>query len=416
MGIVVPLVVASLTDGILPFLGVQVIHLGTPSFVVLGATLAWSLHRYGYVLLLPAAYSAEIVETMREGLVMLRLDGRIRTANSAMARLAGCSRRALAGVRIQDLIEPDPLGEARHTETECQIKPLSGPAFSVLVSTSVLLDREGEPSGSAAVIRDQREVVGLRERLMLSGRMAAVGQLAAGVAHEINNPVAYVRANLVMLRQHWERLRDRSVPPAAEAPAAREKREAELGAIFDEGLELIDESLEGVVRTASIVRGIREFSHAGHALRKRVDLNDLVDSAHRMAASRLKHAANLTLDYGDLPPLVCSAREIQQVILNLLINAADAVGESGSIRVSTRREGECLRLVVCDDGSGIEKGALERIFDPFFTTKDVGEGTGLGLSISYEIVHRHGGEITVDSKPGRGTTFQVLLPIETPAD
>jgi signal transduction histidine kinase len=294
--------------------------------------------------------------------------------------------------------------------------PLSGAAFPVLVSTSVLLDREGKPSGSAAVIRDQREVVGLRERLMLSGRMAAVGQLAAGVAHEINNPVAYVRANLVMLRQHWERLRDLPVPPASEAPDARGKREAELQAVFEEGLELIDESLEGVTRTAAIVRGIREFSHAGRAVREPVNLNDLVDSAHRMAGPRLRQTANVSLDYGDLPPLICSAREIQQVILNLLMNAADATGESGSIWISTRREGDYIRLAVRDDGSGIERDALDRIFDPFFTTKDVGEGTGLGLSISYEIVNRHGGEITVESRPGKGTVFRVLLPIETSAD
>jgi signal transduction histidine kinase len=411
VGFVVPLVVASVTDGILPWLGVQVLRLGTPSFVVLGITIAWSLHRYGYALLAPAAYSAEIVGTMREGLVMLRLDGRIRTANSAMAHLAGCRRTALAGLRIQDLLDVDPVTSfARDGEIECVLSPLQGTPMPVSISTTILRNREGEPSGCAMLVRDLREVTGLRERLLLSGRMAAVGQLAAGVAHEINNPVAYVRANLVMLRQHWESLRE--LPNAGNEGPGEEKPEDEFETIWGEGLELIDESLEGVARTAAIVRGIREFSHAGNASRESVDLNDLVRSAQRMAKPRLQQHATLALDLADLPPVSCSPREIQQVILNLLINAADATGEGGNIRLSTRREGEQLRLSVNDDGDGIPVDAIGRIFDPFFTTKDVGEGTGLGLSISYEIVTRHDGDITVESKPGKGTTFTVKLPID----
>ncbi len=406
-----------------PSWAIHTIRLGTSTFIVLGATIAWSLYRYGYALLVPAAYAAEIVHTMHEGLVMLRLDGRIRTSNEAMARLAGCSRRALCGASFQDLFSCD-LHKALETEggLECEIRPLAGASFPVSISTSILRNRQGEAAGAAVVVRDERELVNLRKRLLLSGRMAAVGQLAAGIAHEINNPVAYVRANLVMLRQHWDAFRElasdalslggRSGPPGETKSDGRAKLAAGVDALYTEGQELIDESLEGVARTAAIVRGIREFSHAGSAVREPLDLNEIVSAAHRMAAPRLSAGIDVELDYGDLPPFLGSAREVQQVVLNLLINAADAVGESGLIRISTRKEGDFVRLAVSDDGSGIEQADLERIFDPFYTTKSVGEGTGLGLSISYEIVKRHGGEITVDSTPGIGTIFRVRLPIE----
>ncbi len=413
IGFLFPLTAGSITDGILPFIGIQVVHLGTPSFVILGLTVAWSLQRYGYTLLVPAAYSKEIVETMRDGLVMLRLDGRIRTANSAMATLVGCSPQALAGTQIRDLLDP-PLefGIDGPTFSDYNLRPRTGDMVPVSISTVLLRNGQGEPCGIAAVIRDQREVRILRQRLLLAGRMAAVGQLAAGVAHEINNPVAYVRANLVMLREHCDSLRElievQSPPPG---PDELEKLKEEREQILSESQDLIEESLEGVARTAAIVDGIREFSHAGNALRKPAQLNDIVDAAYRMSRPHVRHVADVDLDYGSLPPVLCSAHEIQQVVLNLLLNAADAIGHDGSIRVKTTREDDSVWLMVSDNGAGIDPESLDRIFDPFYTTKGVGEGTGLGLSISYEIIHRHGGQITVESELGKGTTFRVRLPI-----
>ncbi len=413
-GILAPLTIASVTDGVLPFLGIQVVHLGTASFVILGSTVAWSAHRHGFGILAPSVHTAEIVETMRDGLVMLRLDGKIRNANEAMAKLAGRSRRALSGVPIEDLVGCNPVdlhasGSEPGPEIEGELKPMSGKPFPVLLSTSALRSRRGVPAGFAVVIRDQREVVSLRERLLVSGRMAAVGQLAAGVAHEINNPMAYIRANLMMLRENWGTLR-----AAGTNRDGTGKCPEELETLWGEGEELIDESLEGVERTSAIVRGIREFSYLGSSVRERSDLNLLVEAAQRMAAPRLNRTARIEIEYGDVPEIICSPREIQQVILNILINAADAVEGAGEIRLSTRRVGEFVQLSIHDNGVGIDVDAQERIFDPFFTTKAVGEGTGLGLSISYEIVSRHGGSIEVDSAPGRGTTFRILLPIDSP--
>jgi two-component system NtrC family sensor kinase len=411
-GIMAPLVIGSVTDGVLPWMGIQVIHLGTPTFGVLGVTVAWSLHRYGYALLAPTAYSAKIVETMQEGLIMIRLDGRIRTANRAISELAGCQAEELLGMPLQRILECEPF-ESMQPEREIAsiLSPLDGSPFEVSLSIAMLEHQDLGICGAVVVVRDQREIAGLRERLILSGRMAAVGELAAGVAHEINNPVAYVRSNLVVLRGHWDTLR--SHESSLERDEAKDREE--LQTLLAEGEELIDESLEGINRTAAIVRGIREFSHAGGGERERIDLNGVVEAAHRMAASGLKPGAEIRTAYGALPEAFCSPGEIQQVILNLLINALDAIEDAGVIRLETRLEEDTLVVSVCDDGTGIERQDLARIFDPFFTTKTVGEGTGLGLSISYEIVARHGGEIRVESTLGSGTTFQVALPIASTA-
>jgi two-component system, NtrC family, sensor kinase len=241
-------------------------------------------------------------------------------------------------------------------------------------------------------VRDLREIDALQQRLVLSGRMVAVGQLAAGVAHEVNNPTSYVRSNLLLLREYWQ------------------KPEEERTSLFADGAELIDESLEGVERIASIVQQIGRFSRGGSDERERADLNLILDAALRMARPRLGEVRIEWLP-GELPEIDCAPRELEQVFLNLLLNAADAVGPAGTIRIAGAVAGARVRIDVADDGSGIAPEQLARIFYPFFTTKPVGQGTGLGLAISYEIVQRHGGEIEVRSELGRGSVFSVWLPL-----
>jgi two-component system NtrC family sensor kinase len=251
------------------------------------------------------------------------------------------------------------------------------------------------------VVRDLREVVGLRSRLVTSGRLAAVGELAAGIAHEINNPIAFIHANLNQLQRHWK-----VVGAALRAAPA----DGESTAILDEGEELVCESLEGIDRIAAIVRDIRGFSHAGRAQRSVVDPRPLVESALRMAAPQLGSRVRVETEFSPVSGIHCAPQEIQQVLINLVLNACQAIEGSGTIRVGARGEGSQVVLSVEDDGCGIPADLIERIFDPFFTTKGVGEGTGLGLAISYEIVRRHGGEIEVESLPGRGSLFRVRLP------
>jgi two-component system, NtrC family, sensor kinase len=242
------------------------------------------------------------------------------------------------------------------------------------------------------MVRDLREIEALQQRLVLSGRMVAVGQLAAGVAHEVNNPTSYVRSNLLLLREYWQK-------PAEERAS-----------IYADGGELIDESLEGIERIASIVQQIGRFSRGGGDERERADLNLILDAALRMARPRLGDV-RIERAPSALPEIDCAPRELEQVFLNLLLNAADAVGSAGTVRVASAAVGARARVDVADDGAGIPPEHLARVFDPFFTTKPVGKGTGLGLAISYEIVQRHGGEIEVRSELGRGTVFSVWLPL-----
>ena len=242
----------------------------------------------------------------------------------------------------------------------------------------------------------------LQDRLRQSQKMEAVGQLAAGLAHEINNPMSYVRSNLHGLREEWDALRSKL---AGTDESGR----------LDELQALIDESLEGVDRTIAIVKDVREFSHFGGASgadREAVDLAELVEGALRVASTRARAGVVFARDYGKGPRVPCHANSIRQVLVNLIVNAVQAVGDAGRIRLATGADGATAFARVEDDGPGMSAETRERLFDPFFTTKPVGEGTGLGLYVSYEIVRSHGGEIEVHSEPGVGTSFEVRLPLD----
>jgi signal transduction histidine kinase len=401
-GIVVPLVVASATDALLPLAGHQPPRLGTISFSFLGATIAWGFHRHGYSLLAPGLFASEILAILPEGVALLRLDGRIRSANAGLARLAGVPAHELEGRPVATLVEGVRLEPGLVlAEQECTLLPVSpgAAAIPISVSTAVLSDKQANPIGLVLVARDLREIASLRRGLVTSGRLAAVGQLAAGIAHEINNPITYVRANLGSLRDLLSRLPEKL--PAEHASA--------LDSALREGEELVDESLDGVGRVAAIVRDVKSFSHAGGGPRQVIELGPLLDAVLRVAAPQLRGGA-IQRCYGDVAPVLGDAQELKQVFLNLVINASQAVTGGQAIRIATEQAGARAIVTVEDQGCGIPPEVLAHIFDPFFTTKRVGEGTGLGLSIAYQIVRNHGGELTVDSEPGRGSTFRVELP------
>ena len=404
LGFFVPLVLSSVSDMLLPLAGVRVPRLGTASVAVLGALMFWSFRRYGDSLLAPGDFATEILATLPDGVALLRPDGSVRSANAAMLRLLEPPGASLAGVRLPERLSLA-LDFARTVEEQrCELASFGGRRVPVAVTTRPLHDRKGLPLGTVVVARDLAEVVSLRDRLVLSARLAAVGELAAGIAHEINNPLAFVRANLSLLREHWAALLG-SLDKAESAPRA-----AELGA---EGEELIDESLEGVARVSSIVRDVRGLARGGDGRRSLADLHALLDGVLRMTAPQLRTRARVEKRYGPPAWVLCAPEELQQVFVNLVLNAAHALGESGTIGVATRRDGDRVVVDVEDDGSGIEPSRLGRIFDPFFTTKAVGEGSGLGLAIAHGIVASHGGEIRVVSEPGRGSRFSVHLPLAT---
>jgi signal transduction histidine kinase len=246
--------------------------------------------------------------------------------------------------------------------------------------------------------QDPRELADLRRQLVTSARLAAVGELAAGIAHEINNPLAFVRSNLTQLESIWKELR--LLPPAA--PHVDLLRDVDA---------LFEESIEGVDRAAEIVRSVRGFAHVGTAQRELTDLRPLLEDVLHVASAQLRSRANVMREYDDdLPQVICAPQQLRQVFLNLVVNAAQAVEPGGNVLVATRQDGGQVIVSVGDDGCGIAPDVIDRIFDPFFTTKPVGEGTGLGLGIAHQIVTSHDGAIEVESAPGRGTVFRVRLP------
>jgi signal transduction histidine kinase len=404
VGVATPLLVTSLTDVILPLLDLSVARLGSPSFACLGALGVWLVHRYGHSVLTPSSLADEILAALPDGVALVRPDRRIRRANAALLRLAGRSREQLEGFDLEALFEaPAPALGARREVSARLLRPFAA-SIPVGVGASQLRDRRGNELGLVVVLRDLREVDALRERAITAARMAAVGELAAGIAHEINNPIAFVRSNLSQLRGHWKTLRS-ELEAAGETPALRD--------LVMDGDALIEESLEGVDRAAEIVRGVRGFSHVGSGERLPTDLNRLLDEVLRMLSSRLRGRVTLECNYVDLPPVRCSPQELKQVFLNLLVNAEQAVSDGGRIRIATSKGRDFVGVLVEDDGCGIAAELLERVFDPFFTTKPIGVGTGLGLGIAYQIVKSHAGEIRLESQPGAGTRVRVRLPIES---
>jgi PAS domain S-box-containing protein len=402
-GVLGSFALAGLTDGVLPMFGVQAPHIGAILHASVGGAIAWTFYRSGYPLLAPGLFAAEILDTLPDGVAMLSLDGRIRYGNSAIAKLLGHSTSELEGLNVRELIHGlrgHPIDEL--TELECEFSTGGGDAVPVSLSSVALSDRQGSPFGVVLVARDLRELEALRGRLVVSGRLAAVGELAAGIAHEINNPLAYVRANLSLLRQHWESLGTELEKSGASGTCDE---------LIAEGAEMIDESLEGVDRASAIVRDVKGLAHAGRGERTMADLNELLDGVLRMASPQLRVTASVEKQYGLLPLIACAPQELQQVFLNLVLNASQSISDRGKIQVRTEAQNRSVMVWIEDDGCGVDPDLLERIFDPFFTTKPVGEGTGLGLGIAHEIVRKHGGEIAIDSKPGRGTVVGVRLPI-----
>jgi len=288
---------------------------------------------------------------------------------------------------------------------------------------------------------EQKEIKALLDRmaeaqsqLMQSEKLAAIGQLAAGVAHEINNPIGFVRSNLGALDDYANNLleliaayeqveaaRERMGEAAGEAPdgllarVRQMKAEMDLPFIKNDLPSLIAESNQGIARVAEIVRNLKDFSHVDRdeswALE---DLHKGLDSTIDVVRNELKDKCELRKEYGDLPPVECLPFQLNQVFLNLLLNAAHAIETSGIVTLRSGVQGDQVWLEVSDTGKGIAPEHLKRIFDPFFTTKAVGKGTGLGLSVSYSIVKKHHGRIEVESALDAGTTFRVWLPVRQP--
>lgn len=263
-----------------------------------------------------------------------------------------------------------------------------------------------------------------QKQLVQSEKMASIGQLAAGVAHEINNPTGFVLSNLGTLKEYAMVLKQLALKleEAAKAPPAKVPQllqdgrkiaeENELQYIMNDLDALLDETQEGAVRIRDIVRDLRNFSRPEGEGFTENNLNEIVESALKLVWNKLKYKCSVEKQLGELPTVFCNRNQIEQVLVNLMLNAADAVEAGGRIVLRTvHPAGGGVLFSIEDNGAGISAEHLNRLFDPFFTTKDVGKGTGLGLSISHGIIEMHNGSINVDSSLGEGTRFTVELPL-----
>ncbi|HZW25953.1 MAG TPA: ATP-binding protein [Gallionella sp.] len=264
-------------------------------------------------------------------------------------------------------------------------------------------------------------------QLMQSEKMAAIGQLAAGITHEINNPVGYVASNLASLERYMQDVFEfldayetleatcpSSVPELLKVQELKQKKD--IGFLRTDIVQLIAESRQGLMRIAKIVSDLKNFSRSEGEEWQWTDLHSGIDSTLNIVWNELKYHCTLNKDYGDLPKVYCIPSQINQVLMNLLVNAAQAIPGKGEITIRTGRRGEEVFIAIADTGTGIPAENVHRLFEPFFTTKPIGKGTGLGLSISHGIVQKHGGRIEVDSMEGKGATFTVWLPIKASAE
>jgi PAS domain S-box-containing protein len=352
----------------------------------------------------------QIVETTREGLVMTDLDGQISYVNPRMGELLGTSPDRIIGRSMFDFLIDTPKHDKSRPwrsdkdRYEVGMRRVDGTTFWAAASVAPRVNDEGEQDGDMAMLSDVTEQRQLRAQLMVTDRMASVGTLAAGVGHEINNPLAAAFANVQLA---IERLSESD----STGPAAKE------------ALEMLNDSQEALHRVRTIVRDLRIFARAEEDTRGAVDVHRVIESSLRMASNEIRHRAKLVTALEPVPLVDANESRLGQVLLNLVMNAAQAISvgdaESNLVRVSSHLNGKGQVLVEIEDsGTGIAPEALPKLFQPFYTTKPKGVGTGLGLAICHRIVSDFGGSISVESRLGKGTKFCVALnqaTAETPA-
>ncbi|MFQ5503883.1 MAG: sensor histidine kinase [Planctomycetota bacterium] len=301
------------------------------------------------------------------------------------------------------------------------------------------IEKPFRPAELHARLRAGERLVETQAKLLQAQKLESIGQLAAGIAHEINTPAQYVGDNVEFLEQSFGELGELlkkyrvlhaaaeagDVPPELVSEVSEATEAADIEYLEEEIPRALAQSREGIGSVTKIVRAMKDFSHPGSADKRPTDLNRAIDSTVTVARSEWKYVAELTTDFdADLPQVPCLAGKLNQVVLNLVVNAAQALSEGqpdgssekGQIRIRTVREGDDWAVIeVSDTGPGMPEEIRSKVFDPFFTTKEVGKGTGQGLAIAHSVVvEQHGGTIEVESEVGQGTTFRIRLPLGEP--
>lgn len=371
-------------------------------------------------------------ETASDGIITIQNRERIQFANHAAGLIFGRPAAELIGLRFEEVVQ----GFRRHledTRTRAEFSDdfRSWPPIEMVgrkaeaeilleVSFSEFLNHDGRKI-LTAVVRDITERRRLERQFEQAQKLESIGQLAAGIAHEINTPIQYIGDNATFLKGAFRDLLQ--LIDAGRDPASGDitGRMEQLQYLRDEIPKAIYELAEGANNVARIVRAMREFSHPGPIHKVPTNVNQAIESTVLVSRNEWKYCAELRTELDpDLPPVPCLAGEFNQVILNLIVNAAHAImaavgdtGQKGLITISTRRIGDFAEIRVSDSGTGIPEAIRSKVFDPFFTTKEVGKGTGQGLAIAHAvIVQKHRGSITFDSTMGVGTTFCIQLPLQ----
>jgi PAS domain S-box-containing protein len=386
----------------------------------------------------------DVTQHLNSALLVVDREGRIASCNPPAEQILAPRGEDLHGRRVSEWFRGGPDGESllarslekgeRFKGAETLATRADGSAVPVGISCAPIVDAAGRISGAVVLFQDLSEVTRMRSHVLQREKMASIGQLAAGVAHEINNPMGFIHANLFQmaeyvteLRQVWGRVEalqkvaggeDQDAAARAASDLASASEEVDVPFLLTDLAKAIRESQEGSERIRHIVQDLRDFSHVDTDERVLTDINQCLDSTANIVWPIMKHVVILEKDYADLPEVPCYPMQIKQVFMNLLVNACQAIegsvgqsGEVGTIRLETRTREDGVVVIVRDTGSGIAPEHQARIFDPFFTTKKVGAGTGLGLSTSFNIVQRHGGALTVESRSGKGAAFRVFLPL-----
>jgi PAS domain S-box-containing protein len=389
---------------------------------------------------------AAIVESSEDAIISKDNRGIVTSWNAGAEKVFGYTQLEMIGRSVTCLLpegrqqEEDEIlnrisgGEiVEHSETVRKKK--DGQLIHVSLTISPIRDASGKVIGASKIARNINERKLLESQLLQAQKMEAVGQLAAGIAHEINTPIQYVGDNTTFFRETWndvaslltaaKELRDQVAPGMLSQSVLDNfdscSKTADVDYLFKDIPRAIDQTLEGVERVTRIVRAMREFSHPGSQDKRAIDLNNAVETTITISRHEWKYVAEVKTQLDpDLPLVPCLAGEVNQVLLNLVVNAAHAIADKipadgdrlGIITLSTRRVGDFVELSVADTGTGIPEHLRERVFDPFFTTKEVGKGTGQGLTLAHSvIVKKHTGQIWFDSEVGRGTTFFLRLPL-----
>ena len=395
-------------------------------------------------------YLRDVYQAMPGAVLVVDPVGVIQSVNDAALALLEAKEGQLCGLHLRNILDGVDLQDAIEFEFLRTVKPVvraertfhtsNGDAIPVLFSASPMVEEHtGRVRRVVCVALDLRERKRLELELRHAQKLEAVGRLAAGIAHEINTPVQFIGdgihflqgafQDLLALIGHYRTLLEASGGAQAEAllTAARQAEEqADLEYLAEQVPKALDRTLDGVSRVAGIVRAMRDFSHPDRSTKAPADLDKAIQNTLTVARSEYKYVADVETDLVELPPVPCHLGELNQVILNLVVNAAHAIsdalgpqgrerGERGLIRVRTAllRQANAVEISVSDSGCGIPESIAERVFEPFFTTKEVGRGTGQGLAIAHSIVvEKHGGTLTFETELGRGTTFFIRLPLE----